>query len=183
LINTKRCEECGGPMPWRGPKVSGKARFCSHTCFRAKAWEPDRIVSRLLTKVAMPASYEACWPWVGSINPYGYGQARVGSRAAGTSRMVGAHRAMYEVAVGPIPDGLQLDHLCRVRHCVNPLHLEPVTKYVNGIRGESFSAINARKTHCPRGHPYDSRNVSNGGRMCSCCKTAEARAAAAVASA
>jgi hypothetical protein len=129
---------------------------------------PENIVDRLLAKVAMPSTFGACWPWVGTISPYGYGQTRLGSRRDGTQRKLGAHRAVYEFAVGPIPDGLQLDHLCRVRHCVNPLHLEPVEKRVNGERGESFAAVNARKTHCPRGHPYDWRDA-NGGRGCLQC--------------
>jgi hypothetical protein len=82
-----------------------------------------------------------------------------------------AHRIAYQVLVGPVPDGLQLDHLCRVRNCVNPSHLEPVTARVNTMRGVSFSAVNAAKTHCSRGHAYDEQNTYlwRGHRHCRAC--------------
>lgn len=70
-----------------------------------------------------------------------------------------AHRASWELLVGPIPEGLQLDHLCRVRACVNPDHLEPVTQRENTLRGVSPVAENARKTHCPQGHPFAGSNL------------------------
>ena len=71
---------------------------------------------------------------------------------------VPAHRAVYEAIIGAIPDGLQLDHLCRVRACVNPAHLEPVTCRENIRRG--LTGIHQRsKTHCPAGHPYDEANT------------------------
>lgn len=86
--------------------------------------------------------------------------------------VVGAHRVVYEELVGPIPDGLMLDHLCRVRHCVNPEHLEPVTNRENVLRGEGHSAKAARATHCLKGHPYAGENLrilSNGWRRCRAC--------------
>lgn len=70
-----------------------------------------------------------------------------------------AHRLSYEVFVGPIPDGLFLDHLCRVTNCINPDHLEPVTPAENNKRGNGASGINARKTHCKRGHPLSGDNL------------------------
>ena len=82
------------------------------------------------------------------------------------------HRAIYEKFVGPIPDGLTIDHLCRNRLCVNPAHLEPVTLAANVLRGESLPAKNARKTHCPKGHPYDETNThitKQGWRICKAC--------------
>lgn len=92
-----------------------------------------------------------CWLWTGMLSTSGYGQ--FGKRIA-------AHRFAYEFAVGPIPNGLQLDHLCRVRNCVNPSHLEPVDPWENWRRGESPAAVNRRKTHCKRGHAFDEANTA-----------------------
>ncbi len=83
-----------------------------------------------------------------------------------------AHRFAYELLVGPIPDGLVIDHLCRVRHCVNPAHMEPVTRWENTLRGGSFSAVAARQTHCVNGHPFDEENTHvdrRGFRRCRAC--------------
>ena len=110
-----------------------------------------------------------CWIWKGAHRPDGYVQIRV------ANRLVYAHRISYEVFVGPIPEGLTLDHLCRVRACVNPEHLEPVTLRENIRRGESESAKNARKAHCKRGHPLSRENLiveSNGRRKCRTCARA-----------
>lgn len=107
-----------------------------------------------------------CWLWRGSLNHNGYGQFSIST----TNNR--AHRVAYHWLVGEIPEGLELDHLCRVRHCVNPAHLEPVTPRVNMLRGDSVAAINARKTHCVRGHVLAGRNVrieSDGGRRCRAC--------------
>ena len=85
-----------------------------------------------------------------------------------------AHRVAYELQVGPIPVGLQLDHLCRVRSCVNPAHLEPVTSAENTRRG-----LRAMKTHCPQGHPYAGENLlirPTGQRRCRTCHLAGKRA-------
>lgn len=96
-----------------------------------------------------------CWLWKGYIAPNGYGTFRVGSLKDGTRRKVYAHRFSYIVYHGIIPPGLELDHLCRVRHCVNPAHLEPVTRRTNMMRGIALPrvrAIAAARTHCTRGH-------------------------------
>ncbi len=93
---------------------------------------------------------DGCWEWTASRTTAGYGQTSV----AGKYRM--AHRALYELLVGPIPNGLQLDHLCRNRGCVRPDHLEPVTQAENLRRGERWQQ---RKTHCPQGHEYDEANT------------------------
>ena len=95
---------------------------------------------------------DSCWLWDGAIQPDGYVRTKVGGR------ITSIHRLSYEFCVGPIPSNLEIDHLCRVRHCFNPDHLEIVTRRENTLRGESPSAQNARKTHCPRGHPYDAKN-------------------------
>ncbi len=96
-----------------------------------------------------------CWIWLG-CRSRGYGQLSVGGREG---RMRQAHILSYEMHVGPIPEGLQLDHLCRVRHCVNPAHVEPVTCHENLLRGDTATAKNSAKTHCPKGHPYDDANT------------------------
>lgn len=90
-----------------------------------------------------PEPNSGCWLWKGATAcGYGYFRHRP------------AHRFAYELYRGPIPEGLQLDHLCRVRSCVNPSHLEAVTQGVNLHRGETIAARNAAKTHCPKGHEY-----------------------------
>ena len=75
-----------------------------------------------------------CWEWTGTRNGVGYGRLGIGSRTDSSARMVYAHRFAYEHLVGPIPSELESDHLCRNRACVNPLHIEPVTRSVNFLR-------------------------------------------------
>lgn len=87
-------------------------------------------IERLWTKLDRRGDGE-CWPWLGRITQYGYGLFWV----QGHYRH--AHRVVYELLVGAIPDGLQIDHLCRVRSCVNPAHMEPVTQRENLLRGEN----------------------------------------------
>ncbi len=111
-------------------------------------------------------SLGACWLWLGAKVHNGYGQLKR------SGKMVRAHRYAYELLIGPIPDGLQLDHLCRIPNCVNPDHLETVTSRENTMRGVSFAALNARKTHCPQGHPYSGANLHirpRGTRKCRMC--------------
>lgn len=108
-----------------------------------------------------------CWLWSGAVHGNGYAYIRVdGERPV-------AHRYAYELLIGPIPEGMTLDHLCRVRHCVNPRHLEPVTFEENVQRGMSPSALNVAKTHCKRGHPLSGDNLyinpAHGGRVCKKC--------------
>jgi hypothetical protein len=111
---------------------------------------------------------KGCWIWQRSINTSGYGQAYDRRIKKG----VRAHRLSYEMFTGLIPEGLALDHLCRVRACINPAHLEPCTTKENVLRGISVAAENARKTSCMRGHPFTDGNytVTNGTRQCYECK-------------
>ena len=93
--------------------------------------------------------------------------------------MAVSHRYAYELVIGPIPKGLTLDHLCRVRGCVNPGHLEPVTQRENTLRGTSPVAANPGKTHCPSGHPYKKPHLyinKRGGRQCLTCITRRKKA-------
>jgi hypothetical protein len=133
-----------------------------------KKWFSRRSFAEILQSHTDTADPESCWRWGGKLDVYGYG--RLGSGQL-------AHRHSYVEVHGAIPTGLQIDHLCRVRDCVNPNHLEAVTARVNSLRSESVSAINARKTHCPQGHEYDEANTyiaPNGGRSCRSCNRVRA---------
>ena len=111
-----------------------------------------------------------CWVWRGAMNGKGYGLCYEGV-SPGRYRWKMAHRVVYEAAKGPIPTGLTLDHLCRNRACVNPDHLEPVSNRENILRGKGATALNARKTHCKRGHELSDRNLkpNKAGRECRKC--------------
>jgi hypothetical protein len=108
-----------------------------------------------------------CWIYRKKPTERGYCQMRMPDGSQPT-----AHRAFYMELVGPIPDGLTIDHLCKVRNCVNPDHLEPVSRGENTLRGNSPHAQNARKTHCLNGHLYDEQNTyitPRGERACRAC--------------
>jgi hypothetical protein len=109
----------------------------------------------------------ACWIWTGTLINGLYGQFWDGKKK------IYAHRWSYQHHVGPIPAGLQLDHLCRTPACVNPRHLEPVTARVNTLRSTSIPAKNAVKTHCKHGHLLTGRNLVlvPEGRKCRTCRT------------
>ncbi len=115
-----------------------------------------------------------CWLWMGGVNRDGYGHIR-----GYENRRIGVHRFAYELLVGSIPEGLEIDHLCRVRRCVNPEHLEPVPHRVNVLRGQAPSSANAHKTHCVHGHEFTPENTyvepSNGYRKCRTCHLQQQR--------
>lgn len=112
---------------------------------------PAAVPSRLAQRIDPGAA--GCWMWTGSTRGAGYGHVSLWGRPWF------AHRAVYFILVGDVPEGLQLDHLCRNRRCVNPAHLEPVTSRENILRGISPAAEKARQTHCIRGHALTGDNI------------------------
>lgn len=146
---------------------------------------PRDLESRWLLRVEKEG-HDGCWKWIGAMWAKGYGRFTL----PGTQRRIGAHVWGYERYVGPVPEGLELDHLCSNRWCVNPSHLEPVTHLENVRRGRACEngAHNAAKTHCPQGHEYTPENTyirpdRPFGRNCRACgalvtkrRKAEARA-------
>lgn len=107
---------------------------------------------------------DGCWIWTAALKN-GYGAISL------DGKIRFAHRVAYEDFVGPIPDGLQLDHLCRVPACVNPLHLEAVTPQTNVLRGYSPGAVALRRENCLYGHPYSEHGViASGRRICGLCR-------------
>lgn len=117
-----------------------------------------------------------CWQWSKGKYPTGYGRISLWGRPPKGGQFM-AHRVLYELIYGTQPENMQIDHLCRKRDCVNPMHMEVVSKDENNIRGNSPSAIHSRKTHCPQGHEYTLENTgywSNGpgkvkSRNCKAC--------------
>lgn len=122
-------------------------------------------VEWLLSRVRCDEVGTGCCYWTAGTNTRGYGKANLNGKP------VMAHRVAYQLFVGPIPDGLTIDHLCRVRGCVNPLHLEPVTRRENTLRGYCPAAVNLRKQTCQYGHEFYVRY--NGKRACRICWNVE----------
>ena len=140
---------------------------------RVRGWNGD-LRERFEKKyIAEPNT--GCWLWIANLTPNGYAQIRRDSPiGGGRGKKLYAHRVSYEMFVGPIPEGLHLDHKCRVRSCVNPDHLEAVTHQENVRRGEM-----AQGTHCKHGHLFDEANTywrPRGGRTCKTCNRRVGRA-------
>ncbi|WP_227412199.1 HNH endonuclease signature motif containing protein [Cryobacterium sp. BB736] len=175
--NTKRVEwvcrcSCGNETTVSGTRLrSGHTKSCG--CRHRPA------IDRFLEKVT-PGD-NGCIEWTGGLNGVGYGQFYLGRKLSPNTGKGYAHRWAYEHYVGPIPEGMHLDHLCRNRKCVNPEHLEPVTLRENLLRGIGPSAVHAKKTHCPAGHEYAGDNLYNHPtkimRVCRTCGRARAQAA------
>lgn len=110
-----------------------------------------------------------CWEWKGPKDAKGYGL--LWDTPGKRSRRV--HQVVYDIYIGEMPEGMQVDHLCRNKSCANPAHLEAVTPRENTLRGDGPTAQNARKTHCPQGHEYSEENTRitpAGWRMCLTCE-------------
>lgn len=125
----------------------------------------------LIDRVMRRVEYDTvggCWLWTGAVNQNGY--SRFSSRNTGP---YAGHRLAYELLCEPIPEGMELDHKCRVRCCVNPAHLEPVTREENIARGV------AARTHCKRGHAFTPENMLANApwapRVCRLCRNENAR--------
>src|SRR4051812_16645247 len=135
--------------------------------------DPPLFEDRFWSRVSK--DFLGCWEWHGYLHKTGYG---IFASPFGKSRM--SHRISYELMRGPIPDGLELDHLCRNRKCVNPDHLEAVTHRENLLRGESPAAKQAKRTHCSRGHELTGINLlsaqlKRGKRECRICSNLRRR--------
>lgn len=133
------------------------------------------IASRLARRTRVNPT-TGCHEWIGMVDGDGYGRMKV-STGPRTYQLRPVHRLSFEASRGDIPDGLTLDHLCRVRRCINPDHLEAVPNAVNILRGTAPSAVNATKTHCINGHAFDTNNTrtTSGYRECIICRRAQGR--------
>lgn len=170
------CTKCGLTKPVEEfPRDKSKRSGRSTQC---KVCKQDYLRARRDTPAPRPTAEErfwakvektgTCWLWIGAINKGGYGTFRIDART------MAAHRLSYMWLVQPLIDGLEIDHLCRVRNCVNPAHLEQVTPRVNTLRSGAPAAHNHRKTHCKRGHEFTPENtrLQAGGRrrVCKACE-------------
>lgn len=183
---TPTCIDCGAPPSAKRGLTRDRCRRCydHHVSAlkKAGAFESKTAgtrLERLLDKAA--AGPGGCIIWTGRLTRGGYGHTKIGKRNRP------AHRVAYELMVGPIPDGMQVDHTCHNRdtecpggnrclhrRCINPYHLQPVTGAENQRRSpHTIAGSNARRTDCPNGHQYDEANTGrrwNGGRQCRKCR-------------
>jgi len=184
---------CTSPQRARGWCSKHYQRWSNHGDPNQVAWERNNPHANFWVKVDRRGPDE-CWQWLAYKDDGGYGHfmVTVGTR----QRDVAAHRMAYQLEVGRIPDGLQIDHVCHTndktclggitcphRGCVNPAHLEPVLPVENIRRapispGQRRAAQQRAKTHCAQGHPYDEANTyvdSNGYRACRACNNGRKR--------
>jgi hypothetical protein len=169
-------EGCTKPVHGHGWCNTHYARWLKHgDPFVVRTLVGASLADRLMFRTAETGS--GCWSWIGSIDQHGYGKVRVAGKTLAT------HRVAYETFVGPVPDGLVLDHMCHNadkgcpggpscshRRCLNPEHLEPATRSMNAVRGRGHGS----ETHCIRGHEFTPENTyvdSAGHRHCRTCRT------------
>jgi hypothetical protein len=169
------CERCGETLERRANEKPGrfaKRRFCSKQCASAHASERATakrtpMPGRFWEKAAVGVD-DQCWRWKGAAHSEGYGFFWLDGRRQY------AHRVAYELTHGPIPRGLQIDHLCRTPACVNPAHLEAISLVENLKRGEGFSgSLYKPKSECKHGHPLSGANLyvaPDGHRVCITCR-------------
>jgi hypothetical protein len=174
------CEVCGRPFMLPMAEIrKGRGHHCSKPCSasrpRNNPGKPleDRLWPKIDQHGPLPdvrPDLGACWIWTGHT-VRGYGVVWSGPPLRKSLRV---HNVVYEALVGSIPDGYENDHLCRVRQCCRPTHLEPVPPRINKLRGESPAAKHAARTHCANGHPFDQANTGlrgdGKGRVCRTCQ-------------
>lgn len=182
------CDNCGITTSRRLRDYKrAKRKFCGHACWSSWAAAnsyisggraiqgksiglsraPKNVLVNRIGSMYAKDDSTGCWAWIGLFDKNGYGRFWDGRSHQR------AHRAAYELLVEPIPDGLVIDHLCRNTTCVNPSHLEPVTVRENTLRGLGPASINAKKTHCGRGHEFSVENThidTKGKRVCKTCQ-------------
>jgi hypothetical protein len=166
------CCKNGHPYPPDTPRGADGRRLC--LACRAEGRKPGRrpapVAERFWRRV-QKGGPDDCWLWLGATNGSGYGVTTRGGRAT----RVYAHRLAWELERGPIPEGLEIDHICRTRSCVNVRHMATVSHRENNRRSPFVvSTIAAHRTHCPAGHPYDAANTyrppgAPTSRMCRAC--------------
>lgn len=177
------CRECSKrrSLEWYRAKRAGKVTVPRVAKLSKRHTPIGLFKQKFIVSTEQFHAGTPCWLWIGSKDQKGYGyfwNKYKGKRG----KMVRAHRWAYEHYVAEIAEGLQLDHLCRVRNCVNPAHLEPVTPQVNTLRGNSVSSRCAQQTHCVNGHPFSGKNLilvafGKSRRRCRECKIMAAREA------
>lgn len=132
----------------------------------------EKDIARFWENVDRSGGPDACWPWMRGLGSDGYGRFHISRESRKVSYL--AHRVAYHLIVGPIPDDLEPDHLCRNHPCCNPLHLDPVTHAENIARGNAVAAIAVRENRCKRGHEFTPENMyivaSSGYRRCRVCQ-------------
>lgn len=160
------CWNCQKPFVTKKIPKPTYFHACSPTC--KQQGHQKRIFDRLWKHVIQEGD---CWVWQGACHRQGYGII------SANNRCIYVYKLVYKLTRGPIPTGKVLDHLCRNPPCCSPAHLEVVTPGINVLRGMAPSALNAQKTHCLRGHPFDEKNTilrpdskrRKGGRQCRTC--------------
>ena len=160
-----RCTSCSSKANFLKPGFAERHRDQARRKMDP-AKKAQRAIERFCAKVLIA---DECWGWSAGKTRDGYGTFSL------NGRLKYAHVFSCELLIGPIPDGLELDHLCRNPSCSNPAHLEPVTHRENLLRGVGMTAKNAAKTHCAKGHAYSPENTlfRNGHhRVCRTCKQA-----------